>query len=47
MTLLDGLRSDALRAVEHLAKELAERDSMASLGDPTFTGDPPGLRTIQ
>jgi hypothetical protein len=45
--LLDGLPPDALRTVEQLAKELAERQSMVFLDDPAFTGDPPGLRTIQ
>jgi hypothetical protein len=45
--LLDGLPPDALRAVQQLAKELAVRESMVFLDRPGFTGDPPGLRTIQ
>jgi hypothetical protein len=45
--LLDGLPADALRAVEQLAKELAVRESMVFLDGAAFTGDPPGLRTIQ
>ena len=45
--LLDGLPPDALRAVEQLGKELAVRESMVFLDGHAFTGDPPGLRTIQ
>ena len=45
--LLDGLPSDALGAVSQLGKELAVRESMVFLDGPAFTGDPPGLRTIQ
>ncbi len=45
--LLDGLPSEALRAAEQLGKELAVRESMVFLDGPAFTGDPPGLRTIQ
>jgi hypothetical protein len=45
--LLDGLPPDALRAVEQLGKELAVRESMVFLDGLAFTGDPPGLRTIQ
>ncbi len=45
--LLDGLPPEALRAVEQLGKELAVRESMVFLDGPAFTGDPPGLRTIQ
>ena len=45
--LLDGLPPDAVRAVQQLAKELAVRESMVFLDGPGFTGDPPGLRTIQ
>jgi hypothetical protein len=45
--LLNGLPPDALRAVRALADELTMRESMVFLDGPTFTGDPPGLRTIQ
>ncbi len=45
--LLDGLPTDALRTVEQLGKELAVRESMVFLDGHAFTGDPPGLRTIQ
>jgi hypothetical protein len=45
--LLGGLPPDALRAVEQLGKELAVRESMVFLDGQAFTGDPPGLRTIQ
>ena len=45
--LLDGLPPDALRVVEQLGKELAVRESMVFLDGHAFTGDPPGLRTIQ
>jgi hypothetical protein len=37
----------SLRAVEQLGKELAVRESMVFLDGQAFTGDPPGLRTIQ
>ena len=45
--LLDGLPPEALRAAGQLGKELAVRESMVFLDGPAFTGDPPGLRTIQ
>jgi hypothetical protein len=45
--LLDGLPSEAVQAVEGLAGELVVRESMIFLDGPGFTGDPPGLRTIQ
>ena len=45
--LLDGRPPDAVRAVRQLGKELAVRESMVFLDGPAFTGDPPGLRTIQ
>ncbi len=45
--LLEGLPPDALQAVRQLAKELAVRESMVFLDGAAFTGDPPGLRTIQ
>jgi hypothetical protein len=45
--LLDGLAADAVRAVRQLGNELAVRESMVFLDGPAFTGDPPGLRTIQ
>ena len=45
--LLDGLPPEAVEAVERLAVELVVRESMIFLDGPGFTGDPPGLRTIQ
>lgn len=45
--LLDSLPPDALRAVRQLAEELTVRESMIFLDGRGFTGDPPGLRTIQ
>jgi hypothetical protein len=45
--LLDSLPADALRAVRQLAEELTVRESMIFLDGREFTGDPPGLRTIQ
>jgi hypothetical protein len=45
--LLDSLPPDALRAVRQLAEELTIRESMIFLDGREFTGDPPGLRTIQ
>lgn len=45
--LLDSLPPDALRAVRQLAEELTVRESMIFLDGGEFTGDPPGLRTIQ
>jgi hypothetical protein len=42
-----GLPPHALLAVRQLGKELAVRESMVFLDGPAFTGDPPGLRTIQ
>jgi hypothetical protein len=45
--LLDSLPPDALRAVRQLAEELTVRESMIFLDGREFTGDPPGLRTIQ
>ncbi len=45
--LLDGLPADALTAVRQLAEELTVRESMVFLDGPAFTGDPPGLRTLQ
>jgi hypothetical protein len=44
--LLDGL-PPALLAVDQLAGELAVRESMIFLDGRGFTGDPPGLRTVQ
>jgi hypothetical protein len=46
-TLLDGLPPEALQAVQRLAAELAVRESMIFPDGPGFTGDPPGLRTVQ
>jgi hypothetical protein len=45
--LLDGLPPEALQAVQRLAAELAVRESMIFPDGPGFTGDPPGLRTVQ
>jgi hypothetical protein len=45
--LLDGLPPAALRAVRQLAEELTVRESMIFLDGQGFTGDPPGLRTVQ
>jgi hypothetical protein len=36
-----------VQAVRQLADELAARESMVFLDGRAFTGDPPGLRTIQ
>jgi hypothetical protein len=45
--LLDGLPPEALQGVQQLAGELAVRESMIFPDGPGFTGDPPGLRTVQ
>jgi hypothetical protein len=45
--LLDGLPSAALSAIRQLAEELTVRESMIFLDGQGFTGNPPGLRTIQ
>jgi hypothetical protein len=45
--LLDGLPPAALQAVRQLAEELTVRESMIFLDGQGFTGDPPGLRTVQ
>jgi hypothetical protein len=45
--LLDGLPPVALAAVRQVAEELAVRESMIFLDGREFTGEPPGLRTIQ
>ena len=45
--LLDGLPPGAVQAVESMAGELVARESMIFLDGPGFTGDPPGLRTVQ
>jgi hypothetical protein len=47
MTCSTGCRLMPLRAVRQLAEELAVRESMVFPDGPGFTGDPPGLRTIQ
>jgi hypothetical protein len=44
--LLDGLPA-ALAAVRQVAEELTVRESMIFLDGREFTGEPPGLRTIQ
>jgi hypothetical protein len=45
--LLDGLPPAALGAIRQLAEELTVRESMIFLDGQGFTGNPPGLRTIQ
>jgi hypothetical protein len=45
--LLDGLPPAALTMVRQVAEELTVRESMIFLDGREFTGDPPGLRTIQ
>ncbi|TDD79994.1 hypothetical protein E1293_21855 [Actinomadura darangshiensis] len=42
--LLDGLPSEAIKELDLLASELAERDSMLFPDGPQHTGDIPGLR---
>ena len=45
--LLDGLPPAALTAIRQVAEELTVRESMIFLDGREFTGDPPGLRTVQ
>ena len=45
--LLDGLPPAALAAVHQVAEELTVRESMIFLDGRQFTGEPPGLRSIQ
>ena len=45
--LLDGLPPAALTAIRQLADELTVRESMIFLDGKGFTGQPPGLRTVQ
>ena len=45
--LLDGLPPAALTAVRQVAEEPTVRESMIFLDGREFTGDPPGLRTVQ
>jgi hypothetical protein len=45
--LLDGLPPAALTAIRQLAEELTVRESMIFLDGKGFTGQPPGLRTVQ
>jgi hypothetical protein len=45
--LRDGLPPAALTAVRQLAEELTIRESMIFLDGRDFTGEPPGLRTVQ
>ena len=45
--LLDGLPPAALAAVRQVAEELTVRESMIFLDGREFTGEPPGLRTVQ
>ena len=45
--LLDGLPPAARAAVRQVAEELTVRESMIFLDGREFTGEPPGLRTVQ
>ena len=45
--LLDGLPPAARATVRQVAEELTVRESMIFLDGREFTGEPPGLRTIQ
>ena len=45
--LLDGLPPAALASVRQVAEELTVRESMIFLDGREFTGEPPGLRTVQ
>ena len=45
--LLDGLSPAALAAVCQVAEELTVRESMIFFDGREFTGEPPGLRTVQ
>ena len=45
--LLDKLPPAALAAVRQVAEELTVRESIIFLDGPEFTGEPPGLRTVQ
>ena len=45
--LLDALPSAAQAAVRQVAEELTVRESMIFLDGREFTGEPPGLRTVQ
>ena len=45
--LLDGLPPAALAMIRQVAEELTARESMIFLDGREFTGEPPGLRTVQ
>ena len=45
--LLDGLPPAALTTVRQVAEELTVRESMIFIDGREFTGQPPGLRTVQ
>jgi hypothetical protein len=45
--LLEGLPPAALTMVRQVAEELTIREAMIFLDGRDFTGDPPGLRTVQ
>ena len=45
--LLDGLPPAALTTFRQVAEELTVRESMIFLDGREFTGEPPGLRTVQ
>ncbi len=44
---LDGLPPAALAMIRQVAEELTARESMIFLDGREFTGEPPGLRTVQ
>ena len=45
--LLHGLPPAALAAIRQVAEELTVRESVIFLDGREFTGEPPGLRTVQ
>jgi hypothetical protein len=45
--LLDGWPPASLTTVRQIAEELTVRESMIFLDGREFTGEPPGLRTVQ
>ena len=45
--LLDALPPAAMAAVSQVAEDLTVRESMIFLDGREFTGEPPGLRTVQ
>jgi hypothetical protein len=47
MTCSTGLPPAALATIRQVAEELTVRESMIFLDGREFTGEPPGLRTVQ